>query len=193
LQNADIKFIKAIEKAEKKLACTGNKSILARETDACVVNLVETVKSEPPSLAGITAAHNAVRAEVGVRPLVWNASLAATAQAWADQCIDADANGLIDHNPDSSVNHPYYVGENIFASVETANVNTAVSTWAAEEANYDYASNTCTVVCGHYTQIVWAESLEVGCAISSCPGLTFKSSIVCNYGPGGNIVGEKPY
>ncbi len=180
------------------MPCAGSKIDLTREADACVTNLVETVEvtaaTEPPSLAGITSAHNAVRAEVGVRPLVWNTSLAATAQAWADQCSDTAApSGFIDHNLSRSATYLYVVGENIYANTGAAKANDAVSAWASEIANYDYASNTCTGICGHYTQIVWAATHEVGCARSSCPRLTFSNTIVCNYGPGGNIVGQKPY
>jgi pathogenesis-related protein 1 len=109
-------------------------------------------------------------------------------------CIDNDApSGLIDHNPNRSDGHPYYVGENVFGSGGNATAQTAVDLWAAEEADYNYASNSCSGVCGHYTQIVWRESLDLGCAKYDCPGLTYGSTIVCNYGPGGNIGGQRPY
>jgi uncharacterized protein YkwD len=150
---------------------------------------------EPPALAGITAAHNAVRATVGVGPMVWNADLAATAQAWADACVDNDAPaGLIDHNDGRSDGHPWYVGENIYGSSGPADPQDAVDAWASEGQYYDYASNTCAAgqICGHYTQVVWAESTNLGCGISSCAGLTFGNSIVCDYGPGGND-GGRPY
>jgi hypothetical protein len=41
---------------------------------------------------------------------------------------------------------------------------------------------------GHYTQIVWAETREVGCAIVSNERNDF---LVCRYYPGGNVVGER--
>jgi pathogenesis-related protein 1 len=153
---------------------------------------------EPRSLAGIVADHNAVRAGVGVGPLQWDDALAATAQAWANTCTDIEAPpGLLDHNPNRSDGHPWYVGENIFASTGTATATGAVNSWANEAQYYNYATNTCTPppngTCGHYTQIVWADSTHVGCAISTCPTLTYHSSIVCDYGPGGNMVGQKPY
>ncbi|MEO7138026.1 MAG: CAP domain-containing protein [Gemmatimonadales bacterium] len=47
-------------------------------------------------------------------------------------------------------------------------------------------------MCGHYTQLVWRATREVGCALNSCPGPAFPNSIVCNYGPGGNS-GGPPY
>src|ERR1700676_601471 len=75
---------------------------------------IEKLKAEPAALAGITAGHNAVRARVGVKmpPLSWNERLAASAQAWANQCIDATSpRGLIDHNAKRSVGFPWYAGE----------------------------------------------------------------------------------
>src|SRR4051812_48573933 len=70
---------------------------------------------EPANLVGILAAHNNVRAMVQTSPalpaLTWNADLAATAAAWVAMCQDSDHNGLVDHNANRSVGHPYYVGE----------------------------------------------------------------------------------
>jgi len=158
---------------------------------------------EPAALAGITMFHNQIRAMVdttgvagGALPdLVWDDSLAATARAWVNQCVDKDGNGLVDHNDGRSTGHPFYVGENIFASSGTATAHDAVFDWAAEAANYDYANNTCATnqVCGHYTQVVWRATQKVGCAINNCKGLKFSSTIVCDYGPGGNISNQRPY
>lgn len=153
----------------------------------------DRVNVEPTALAGITAQHNRVRARVGVAALVWDAKLAASAQAWANRCVDTAApSGLLDHNPDRSAGFPFYVGENIFAATGTASAQQAVRSWVAEAANFDYATNTCKGVCGHYTQVVWAKSVRLGCGISFCANLRFSSSIVCDYGPGGNS-GGRPY
>jgi hypothetical protein len=150
---------------------------------------------EPPGLVGITEAHNVVRASVGVAPLTWDPLLAAVAQAWADTCTDnSPPSGLLDHNSDRSSSYPGYVGENIYAASGQARPQYAVDAWAAEGANYDYASNSCAAgrICGHYTQMVWAASERLGCGISNCPNLTYSNSIVCNYSPGGNT-GGRPY
>ncbi|MEO8700778.1 MAG: CAP domain-containing protein [Kofleriaceae bacterium] len=153
---------------------------------------------EPAALAGITLAHNEARAAVQTSPalpaLTWSPELAATAAAWVAQCIDTDQPiGLVDHNAGRSTGHPYYVGENIFASGGQANPLQAVQLWVQEKSNYDYAANSCAGVCGHYTQVVWRETREVGCAIGTCAGLQFPSTIVCDYGPGGNVGGQRPY
>ena len=148
---------------------------------------------EPAALAGITLAHNEVRAGVGVAPLEWDPALAAIAQAWADACVDNESPiGLIDHNANRSDDYPGYVGENIYGSSGTATGAAALSSWASEVEYYDYDTNTCSYVCGHYTQLVWATSEKLGCGISSCPGLSYGNGIVCNYSPGGNS-GGRPY
>ncbi|KAK4849585.1 hypothetical protein QYF36_026341 [Acer negundo] len=42
----------------------------------------------------------------------------------------------------------------------------AVQMWVNEKSDYDYNSNTCAPgkVCGHYTQVVWRNSVRIGCA-----------------------------
>lgn len=156
---------------------------------------IDGFEGEPAALAGITRAHDSVRAGVGVGPIFWDGKLAASAQAWANQCVDANGDGLVDHNPNRSAGFPWYVGENIYGATAVASAQGAVDLWSAESQYYDYASNTCQSgrTCGHYTQIVWANSIRLGCGVSTCPGLAYRNSIVCDYGPGGNISGQRPY
>jgi uncharacterized protein YkwD len=157
--------------------------------------------TEPELLLGITQMHNDVRAAVSTAdplpPLVWSARLAATASDWVAMCRDTLApTGLIDHNDGRAMGHPYYVGENVFGASGTPGLGVAeqaVNAWASEQANYDYATNNCNGICGHYTQIVWRATTELGCAVADCPSLMFRTSLVCNYGPGGNTGDGRPY
>jgi pathogenesis-related protein 1 len=148
---------------------------------------------EPPELKGTLSAHNQIRAQVGLPPLVWDPALAAIATAWVTRCVDVEAPlGLVDHNKDRSAGGSY-VGENIFGASDSATGATAVSAWAAESANYNYTSNQCTGVCGHYTQLVWRETAKLGCALHVCDNLAAGNTVVCNYAPGGNINNRRPY
>lgn len=151
---------------------------------------------EPPELAGILQAHNEARAAegVGLPPLAWDPELASIARAWAASCEDVQAPfGLLDHNQGRSDGYPGYVGENIHAASARTPPARAVESWMEERADYDYDTNTCSGVCGHYTQVVWKGTTRVGCALADCPGLTFRYAVVCNYAPGGNLVGARPY
>ena len=131
---------------------------------------------EPYSLArDMLAVHNAVRARVGTAPLAWSHPLAARSQDWADTLL---ARGQFAHRPNS----PY--GENLF-EIEGAAASPAevVEAWAGESRNYDYSSNRCRGVCGHYTQIVWRDTKEMGCAVARGRG---REVWVCDYDPPGN-------
>jgi hypothetical protein len=145
---------------------------------------------EPGRLAGITRLHNVVRAEIPVPPLVWDPQIAATAQAYAARCQwrHSGAAGL---------------GENLAAFAPPGRQTAAapVDGWAAEKADYNYATNSCAAgkQCGHYTQMVWRTSTRVGCGVQICSqgspfeGVTNWEIWVCNYAPPGNIVGQRPY
>ncbi len=158
---------------------------------------------EPAELMGMTLYHNQVRAMVdttnvagGPLPsMQWDPNLASYAAAWAAQCQSANGQ-LLDHDPNRTNVAGYaYIGENIYASGGTATAQGAVQLWASEGQYYTYSTNTCASghVCGHYTQLVWRASLHVGCALQNCPSLAYPSTIVCDYGPGGNYGGQAPY
>src|ERR1700682_4722031 len=102
----------------------------------------------PSSLArDMLAVHGAVRARVGVASLAWSNQLTAQAQDWADTLL---ARNQFVHRQKSKS------GQNLFQiEGETASPAQVVNAWAAESRNYDYSSNRCRGVCGHYTQIVW--------------------------------------
>ena len=128
------------------------------------------------------AVHSTVRARVGMSPLAWSDRLAARSQDWADTLL---ARRQFVHRPNSTY------GENLFAITGApASSAQVVNAWAAESRNYDYSSNTCRGVCGHYTQIVWGDTKEVGCAVARGGG---REVWVCDYDPPGNWVGKRPY
>ena len=140
-------------------------------------------RTAPSTLArNMVALHNTVRAHVGMPPLTWSGRLAAHSQDWANTLL---ARNQFAHRPHSTY------GENLFdingAAASPAEV---VNTWAAESRNYDYNSNRCRGTCGHYTQIVWSGTKEVGCAVARGRG---REVWVCNYDPPGNWAGKLPY
>ena len=127
-------------------------------------------------------AHNSIRLNLGLAPLAWSDRLAARAQEWAQSLL---AKGDFRHDPKT----PY--GENLYeitgAQARPAEV---VGASASEASDYDYRSNRCKGTCGHYTQIVWRGSKEVGCAAA---GGIKRQIWVCEYDPPGNVIGQRPY
>ena len=126
-------------------------------------------------------------------------------QALADIAADHAAQCNWTHNDNRSNNYPGYVGENLamFSSgwPTSSLVEATLTNWVENEmSDYDYASNSCSGVCGHYTQVVWRNSQRVGCAVQQCAtfnglGSSYNNGniLVCNYSPGGNYSGQRPY
>ncbi len=128
------------------------------------------------------AAHNAIRADVKIPPLQWSEHLASVAQGWANTLL---AKHQFTHSSDARY------GENLFnVAGAAATPAVAVKVWASESRNYDYATNSCRGICGHYTQIVWRDTKSVGCAVARGGG---REVWVCNYDPPGNWLGQRPY
>ncbi|XP_063988420.1 uncharacterized protein LOC135168316 [Diachasmimorpha longicaudata] len=128
-------------------------------------------------------------------PLQWDDEIAEIAQRWANQCHfahDSCRNTADD-----------YVGQNI-ASVAWSdkfhydNVADMVNSWYNEVdqvdrnivSSYQFSENT-----GHYTQLVWAGTTRLGCGVTRYkkPEEWYSTYLVCNYGPGGNIIGAPIY
>ncbi|MEO7916885.1 MAG: CAP domain-containing protein [Dokdonella sp.] len=169
-------------------------SLHAQISDPIFRSGFETVGAITANWQANLNAHNAVRA--GVSPaaspalpiMQWNESVAATAQVHADRCV-------FEHSGNPGL------GENIYALGAWADVEEdAALYWALEAANYNYGSNSCAPgqQCGHYTQMVWRSSTNLGCGIRQCNsgspwGSGEWSVVVCNYSPPGNYIGVRPY
>jgi uncharacterized protein YkwD len=168
-------------------------------------NLTDAVMDEA------LAAHNAVRQSVAqaesqrlggtvsIPDLTWDPALASLAQDWANQVVGQNP---VSHRP---ADQRPGIGENTYTAYSIgAPVNQSVAAamqfWAGEQQYYNYDTNSCTEgqQCGHYTQVVWSTTTQVGCgrAVSSVNGAEYVVW-VCNYAPAGNLTinGEKlrPY
>jgi pathogenesis-related protein 1 len=139
---------------------------------------------EPADLVGITAAHNSLRAEVGVAGLKWNGQLAELAAKFIADCQFQHSTG----GERSNVAGFVYIGENLYMSSGKPTGQQVSDAWAGEKNNYDPASGQCSGgECGHYTQQVWRTTTDLGCAIKQC---STGSIVSCEYGPGGNSGGK---
>ncbi|XP_067247583.1 GLIPR1-like protein 1 isoform X3 [Chanodichthys erythropterus] len=183
-----------------------------------VTVLLKVVSSEPffdikdPTfIEECVREHNMYRTNVNpsasyMRYMTWDEGLAVTARAWARFCT-------FKHNiylREVRRMHPTFpsVGENIWAGhpYTSFTVKSAVKLWADEVQHYDYYApkpNQCKKgeVCGHYTQVVWADTYKVGCAAQACPNGVAETHFstepgvifVCNYATAGNYRGVDPY
>ncbi|XP_054801397.1 pathogenesis-related leaf protein 6-like [Prosopis cineraria] len=128
-------------------------------------------------------AHNVARAEVGVANIIWDDTVATYALNYVNS-RKSDCNLVHSGGP---------YGENLAKGSGSFTGTAAVNLWVAEKPFYNYTSNSCVggKQCLHYTQVVWKNSVRVGCARVQCTnGWWFVS---CNYDPPGNYIGQRPY
>ncbi|MEE9328025.1 MAG: CAP domain-containing protein [Cocleimonas sp.] len=146
---------------------------------------------------GMLNAHNRVRAKHRLKPLKWSNKLQHYSQQWANQ-LGRGSHCSIKHRSQT----PY--GENLYRSgavrwsdgrreVSPVTIRQVVKAWTDEERWYDYKRNRCQSgkKCGHYTQAVWRDTTEVGCAMKVCADKS--QTWVCSYNPPGNYTGKRPY
>jgi uncharacterized protein YkwD len=131
----------------------------------------------PPAMLAVLEAHNRVRAEHCAPPLAWSAELASVAQAWADQLRDQGC--AFGHSRSR-------YGENLYFAAPSDQVSgaRAVESWASERAAYSFARPGFSMQTGHFTQVVWRATRELGCGTAQCNG---GDLWVCNYAPAGNV------
>nr|XP_045015822.1 cysteine-rich secretory protein LCCL domain-containing 2 isoform X1 [Jaculus jaculus] len=154
----------------------------------------------------ILTLHNKLRGQVyptasNMEYMTWDEELARSAAAWAQEC-------LWEHGPAGLL---VSIGQNL--GVHWGRYRSPgfhVQSWYDEVKDYTYpyphecnpwCPERCSgPMCTHYTQIVWATTNKIGCAVHTCRrinvwGEVWENAIyfVCNYSPKGNWIGEAPY
>lgn len=136
-----------------------------------------------------------------MRELVWNNQLAEVTEAWAKQCKQAHdqpgARKICSRN--------YYVNQNLhfyYGFSPEVDWDHAINDWYIEVKDLPKdvvgAFRPLTPIkIGHYTQVVWGDTTEVGCSIvhyeAELGGKVLPESKIyaCNYGKAGNVK-ERP-
>jgi len=141
----------------------------------------------------LLAAHNRERATLGIAPLHWNAGLAAGAAEWGAEMAATDE---FEHSP-TDPNDENPEGENLFAGTKGHfSPEAMVEPWIAEKSVYKagiFPDNSRTgdyEDVGHYTQLMWRNTGQVGCAVVPGKQLDY---LVCRYSQAGNMEGERPF
>lgn len=139
----------------------------------------------------ILAAHNRERGGSGLAPLEWSADLAQEAGRWAatlaaTQRFEHERSGRADAS-----------GENLWAGTHGRfTLEQMVDAWLVERIHYKpgtFPDNSRTgnvADVGHYTQIMWRRTRELGCAIVQGEK---EDLLVCRYRPAGNVLGDRPF
>lgn len=147
----------------------------------------ETLVAQSSMAEEILEAHNKYRAEVNVAPLTWSNTLASNAQEWANHLASLGGNTL-QHSSNTGE------GENLWLGTSGAfSYTQMVDMWGTEKQYFingtfpDVSSTGNWFDVGHYTQIVWGNTTEVGCAIATSGG---NDILVCRYSPPGNYSGQ---
>ncbi|XP_067625342.1 uncharacterized protein [Eurosta solidaginis] len=122
--------------------------------------------------------HNKYRAMHGTPPLTINPTLTGTAAKWAQ---DLAKRQKMEHSPDGKF------GENIyFSSGQQVTPEMPVKMWYDEIAKYDFAKSIFNPYTGHFTQLIWRDTKQVGVAYALNGE---KCWVVANYDPPGNVNG----
>jgi hypothetical protein len=140
---------------------------------------------------------NAVRAQVSkpanytgtwapLPNVVWSDTVAASAQAWANNLATTQNCKLV-HESQNTYGENLAMGTNL-------SPKQAVDMWASEKDLYTWSA-TYTMAdfnagSGHYTQLVWRKSTQVGCGSATCGRNVV---ISCRFSPPGNFMGQAAY
>lgn len=144
-----------------------------------IAHTTTTISMSSNSLSSVVLnSTNYYRSHHQANPVRWNDTLADYAKDYAEGCIWKHSGG------------PY--GENLAANFENSTL--AIDAWAHEEKKYDYSKRKFSTSTGHFTQLVWKNTTDVGCAVIDCNnnanGGVQGAYLVCEYSPAGNVQGQ---
>jgi len=138
--------------------------------------------------------HNTYRNTHHSPDMTLSNSLNNSAQNWANYLA---TNGVFEHS-NSDAGENIYVSYTTASSVEAAPLaNQAVTSWYNEVSDYDYSNPGFSSQTGHFTQVVWKNSTQLGCGaaqgVTTIQGNQYNAFyVVCQYAPAGNVTGQFP-
>jgi uncharacterized protein YkwD len=97
---------------------------------------------------------NIYRKQHNASALTWNDTLADAAADWSQKCNFEHSGGAY--------------GENLASGYP--NVTASVIAWGHERTEYDFKKADFDTKTGHFTQLVWKGTQQVGCGRTNCTG-----------------------
>jgi hypothetical protein len=147
-----------------------------------------TAASTPDDRARVwLAAHNDARAAFGSSPLRWSDRLADEAGSWARELAGTGQMRHASHSERRGRGENLWMGTRAYFPP-----GQMVASFLDEQRHFvpgafPQVSRTGRWSdVGHYTQIVWPETREVGCALAQGRDVDV---LVCRYWPAGNVIG----
>ncbi|CAG9863692.1 unnamed protein product [Phyllotreta striolata] len=182
---------------------------LIGDAAACARTMLRTSGVSDYDKELILDLHNAMRqsialGQIGGQPpatnmmeMKWDDELARGAQRWTSTCYAEQ------HDKNRHVSR-FPVGQNIATTWTTKPPRSyydtepdfadAITKWFNEFKLFHFGGIGPGRT-GHYTQMIWADTNLVGCGYSFYydPSKGYTKNYICNYGPGGNVLGQTPY
>ncbi|XP_068167277.1 Golgi-associated plant pathogenesis-related protein 1 isoform X2 [Antennarius striatus] len=125
--------------------------------------------------------HNKYRAKHNSKRMTLKEDLNASAQSWADHLLSTKA---LAHSKSEN-------GENVYYKWSSAPLKLtgkeAVESWYDEINSYNFGNPGFASGTGHFTQVVWNNSTELGVGMATDGNYVF---VVGQYRPAGNIMGQ---
>ena len=153
----------------------GSSGVASQYVDA--INAVRAAVTQPSNYTGTwTTLPN----------VTWSDAVAASAQAWATS-LAANNSCNLEHESQQTYGENLAMGTNLTPKQ-------AVDMWAGEKNLYTwsptYSMTDFNAGSGHYTQLVWRTSTQVGCGSATCG----RSVVIsCRFSPPGNYIGKAAY
>jgi len=124
--------------------------------------------------------HNIYRHQHRACRLVWSEELSRAAAAWADHLATTNT---LQHSTDKEF------GENLAcAKGYDLRGDKVAEMWYDEVKDYNFETPAYNAKCGHFTQMIWRDTKELGVAkTTASDGVQY---VVARYSPPGNVVGE---
>ncbi|KAK0615708.1 CAP domain-containing protein [Bombardia bombarda] len=189
-------FLLLLTSAPHNALAISNPLITPRQQDqppTVTITTPPTVPSTAPSFVSnetftlaILNSTNLFRAEHGAPALAYNATLAQFATDYLNSMNNNDDSGCVFAHSGG----PY--GENL--ALGCSDVQSCVDAWGGERTGYDFDDPGFNEETGHFTQLVWKNTTDVGCGRRLCGGEVLSGMggwfLVCEYWPRGMFWGS---